>query len=117
MHFDQNKPVKLVCDAALYGIGAAIFHIFSDKLERPIAFASRVLSKSERNYSATDREALSVYFGVRRFSHYLLGRKFVIQTDHKALISISGTKKGIPAMAAAPVVYKGGPCICRVSIL
>lgn len=100
VHFDSKIPVKLVCDAALYGIGAAIFHIFNDKSERPIAFASRVLSKSEKNYSATDREALSVYFGVRRFSHYLLGRRFVIQTDHKALVTIFGTKKGIPAMAA-----------------
>lgn len=99
-HYDRNRPVKLVCDAALYGIGAAIFHVMDDGQERPIAFASQVLSKAELNYSATDREALAIYFGVKRFQHYLLGRHFILLTDHKPLVSIFGKKSGIPAMAA-----------------
>lgn len=41
-----------------------------------------------------DKEALAIYFGVKKFTYYLLG------TDHKPLISIFGSKKGIPPMAA-----------------
>lgn len=100
IHYDQKKPVKLVCDAALHGIGAAIFHVLDSGEERPIAFASRTLTKAELNYSATDREALAIFFGVKKFQHYLLGRHFILHTDHKPLVSIFGTKTGIPAMAA-----------------
>lgn len=52
------------------------------------------------NYSATDKEALAIFYGVKRFQHYLLGRRFILQTDHKPLTSIFSRKTGIPAMAA-----------------
>ena len=90
----------LRCDAAFDGIGAAIFHPSDNGPDRPIAFMSRVLQPAEKNYSATDREALAIYFGVSKFSQYLLGRKFTLLTDHKPLVTIFGKKKGIPAMAA-----------------
>lgn len=98
-HYDRNAPVKLMCDASTDGIGAAIFHVTGNG-EKPIAFASRVLQPAERNYSTTDREALAIYFGVNKFAHYLLGRHFILTTDHRPLIAIFGSKKGIPAMAA-----------------
>ena len=53
--------------------------------ERVIAYASRTLSPRERRYSATEKEAFAVVFGVRHFRVYLLGRKFEMITDHSAL--------------------------------
>ena len=50
-----------------------------------IAYASRVLAKPERNYDVTRRELLAVVFGLKTFRQYLLGRHFVIRTDHAAL--------------------------------
>lgn len=100
-HFNPNLPIKLTCDGSLNGIGAAYFHIMPDNSEKPIAFASKTLNKAESNYSTIDREALAIYFGVKKFAHYLIGRKFLPQTDHKPLISIFGDKKGIPIMAAS----------------
>ena len=47
--------------------------------------ASKVLSKSERNYCMTRRELLAVVFLVNHFRHYLLGRTFAIRTYHGAL--------------------------------
>ena len=69
--------------------------------ERPITFASRTLSKSERNYAQYEKEALSIVFGVKNFPEYLYDRKFVLVTDHKPLLSLLGPKSGIPTLAAA----------------
>lgn len=41
VHFNHRLPIKLKCDAANNGIGAAIFHVMGDETERPIAFALR----------------------------------------------------------------------------
>ena len=91
----------MAVDAAVYGIGSVISHILSDGNERPIAFASRTLSSSEKNYCQLEKEAFSLVFGVKKFHQYLYGRKFTLITNHKPLLAILGPKKGIPPLAAA----------------
>ena len=56
-----------------------------DGVEKVIAYGSRTLSKSERNYCVTDRELLAVKHFMEHYKHYLLGREFVVRTDHQAL--------------------------------
>ena len=72
-----------------------------DESEKPIAFASRTLSKAERGYSQLEKEALSIIFGAQKFHQYLYGRKFTLVTDHKPLITILNPRKGIPSLATA----------------
>ena len=51
-------------------------------------YASRKLSKAERNYSTTEREALGMVYSVTKYRHYLLGRKFSFHVDHSVLLYV-----------------------------
>ena len=100
-HYDPNLPLQLACDASPVGIGAVLSHVMADGTERPIPFASRSLSKAERNYAQIDKEALATVWGVKKFHNYLFGRNFTLLTDHEPLTSIFHPSKSLPAVTAA----------------
>lgn len=83
---DWEKPFHVYCDASAVAVGATLCqpHGIHNK-DRPIAFASRQLTASERNYSTTDRECLAMVFSVKKFRHYLLMNPVVFFVDHLAL--------------------------------
>jgi hypothetical protein len=74
---------KLSGDASNYAISAILSQPQNGR-ERPLSFASRILNKTEKNYSTTHKELLAVVFCTQVHRCYLYGRKFKIVTDHAA---------------------------------
>ena len=100
VHFDAKLPLILATDASLVGLGAVLSHRYPDGTDRPITFASRTLSKSEKLYSQIDKEATAIYWGLKKFFQFCYGRKFILITDHKPLVTIFSPTKPLPAMTA-----------------
>ena len=50
-----------------------------------MAYASRLLSKAERNYGITDLEGLAVLWAISHFETYIHGMHFTVITDHLVL--------------------------------
>ena len=82
---NPNAKLTLVVDASDVAIGAVVHQIFNDQVS-PLAFFSRKLSATEKNYSTYDRELLAIYSSVKHFRYLLEGQNFSILTDHKPLV-------------------------------
>lgn len=102
-HFEPTAQLVLTVDAGPSGLGAVLSQRgHDDAHERPLAYASRSLTASERNYSQIQKEATAIIFGVKKFHQYLYGRSepFILKTDHRPLVSIFNNKTGIPVTTA-----------------
>jgi hypothetical protein len=82
---NYNLPFEVHTDASNYGVGGMLTQIVDGK-EHPIAYMSRSLSPTERNYSITERETLAVITAIEHWRCYLEnGKRFTVYTDHSAL--------------------------------
>ena len=84
---DIDKKIRMEVDASDYAIGDILSMECGDGLWRPVAFLSKSLNETERNYKIHDKKILAVIRGLEAWRH-LLERaqyKFKIWTDHKNL--------------------------------
>ncbi|XP_043227190.1 uncharacterized protein K02A2.6-like [Amphibalanus amphitrite] len=101
MRYDPVLPLRLVTDASATGVGAALMQVTPEGLERPVQYASRTLTPTERKYAQVEREAAAVSFGVRRFHQFLFGRPFTLVVDNRTLSRILNPDRELPSLAAA----------------
>ena len=83
---DFTKPFIVTTDASDVAIGAILSQNSSTEVDLPIAYASRVLQKAEKNYATIEKELLAIVWALKRFRPYIFGQQFIIRTDHKPLI-------------------------------
>ena len=77
---------SVVCDASSTCVGDVLEQCDATTgAWHPVEYYSKRLSGAERNYSATDREFVAIRQSLSRWRHYLVGKHFVILTDHAAL--------------------------------
>ncbi|KAL0483582.1 hypothetical protein AKO1_001067 [Acrasis kona] len=82
-----NVTLELETDASATGIGGALFQWIEGE-KRYLGFHSRVLTKSEINYSIPKKELLSIVVHINHYRHHLLGRHFKLHTDSRSLTDI-----------------------------
>lgn len=99
-HYNPKLPIIVSADASAFGLGARIAHQLPDGTIKAVYHISRSLTSAESNYSQVEKEGLALVFAVTRFHRMLFGRKFTLETDHKPLLAIFGSKKGIPTYTA-----------------
>jgi len=103
VHFNPELEIVLTTDACNTAVAGILSHKFEDGSLKPIAFVSRALQSSERNYSTVEKEALAIVFSVNKLRQYLLGNRFTLRTDHKPLLILFGECKGLPLMTSARI--------------
>ena len=85
---DFSKEFILDTDASNTGLGAVLSQKFADG-EYPIIFLSRRLRDAELNYSISEKEMLAALWAMEQLHYYLFGRRFILRTDHKALLAFN----------------------------
>ena len=62
--------------------------IQDDGRRRPVCYASRSLTETEKRYAVTEKEALAATWACEKFREYVMGLSFTLKTDHKPLVPL-----------------------------
>jgi len=97
-YFNPEKPTLVYVDGSPIGLGAVLTQ--QDRRSKaitPLYFASYPLTATQARYPQIDREALSIYWAIKRFHLYLYGKEFTIITDHQPLVSLFNNPESKPS--------------------
>src|SRR3954462_3237354 len=85
IHFDWTKALLVKMDASLGGAGAVLLQLLDELQWHPVAFVSWLFNRTQRNYSTTDRELLTLLLLTRKFRSYFFAREITVLTDHQPI--------------------------------
>ena len=89
--YNPNANLKISADASSFGLGAVLLQE-SREGWKPVAYASRSMTETERRYAQIEKEALAVTWACDKFADYVIGKHFQIESDHKPLIPLLNSK-------------------------
>jgi transposase InsO family protein len=105
----KANPFILYVDTSHQGVGAVLSQEQEIEhngkkvpAETVIAYASKSLTTGESHYGAYKLELSGLVFAMTHFRYYLLGKMFIVRTDHKGLEWI----RGRPAKALPALIYR-----------
>lgn len=87
--FNSSKPVVIQSDSSKDGLGCCML-----QGGKPVAFASRSLTDTEKGYAQIEKEFLSIVFAATKFHYFIYGRQVEVLTDHKPLVSVMNKSVG-----------------------
>ncbi|KAL8584885.1 hypothetical protein ACOMHN_037588 [Nucella lapillus] len=89
-HPERNTVVS--ADSSSFGLGAVLLQRQNDGHMKPVAYASRSLTKTEKRYAQIEKEALAIVWSLEHWADLLIGKTFHVETDHKPLVPLLSTK-------------------------
>ena len=87
--YNQDAQTKISADASAYGLGVVLLQR-QDEVWKPVAYASKSMTETERRYSQIEKEALALVWACEKFEDYVLGKEIQLETDHKPLVPLLG---------------------------
>lgn len=81
---DFLKEFVVETDASYSSLGAVLLQEHNREM-KPIYYASKSLNKHQKNYSVSELEFEGILFALKKFTIYLIAKKFKLVTDHQAL--------------------------------
>jgi hypothetical protein len=87
-HRNPDAPIRVYTDASDYGIGCYVCQVVDGK-EEPLGFASKTLSKTERRWTTYEKEALAIYYALKKYDYLLKDNHFTLFTDHRNLTFVN----------------------------
>ena len=82
-HYNPKKETILQTDASIKGLGACMLQD-----QKPVYFASKVLTETQRGYAAIEIKSLTVAGAMEKFHHFLYASHFILEMDQKPLEAI-----------------------------
>ena len=84
---DLDKKMRMKVNASDYTIGEVLSMEYENRKQKLVAFLSKSLNETERNYEIYNKEMLAVIRGLENWRHLLEGAKFKFEIwmDHKNL--------------------------------
>ena len=82
-YYDRTKPITIQTDYSKQGVGAVLLQD-----GKPVHYGSKALVGNERDFAPIEGEMLAIVYATTKWHHYVYGRQFTIETDHKPLVDI-----------------------------
>ena len=76
-HYDVAADTKVSADTSSFSLGVVLLQFHKPEW-KPVAFASRTMTDTERRYAQIEKEALACTWACEKFSDYILGKHFTI---------------------------------------
>ena len=111
-YFDPSLPLEGQGDASSKGLGFSLL-----QEGQPVTYASRTLTSAEQRYAQIEKELLALVFGMERNHQYAYGRRVILWSDHKPLISIwkkplRGDRGKLSRVLSDAHNFYTNPCSC-----
>ena len=87
-----GEPFIVEVDASNHAVGGVLSQVGNDDCLHPVAYFSTALQPSQKNWSATTKEAFALVSAVRHWQVYLAGTTFVLNSDHNPLTHLREQK-------------------------
>ena len=84
-HIDNQKQITVTTDASTYAIGWVLSQPDEHGKLHPCIYGGKSLNKHQQRWSVSEREMFAVLEAIRQNNIYLIGQKFIVESDHIAL--------------------------------